>query len=705
MARQRRTDEEHDARHAQEQAELRQRRAAIGREIGPLPPVEDPDRRQRADDSLRFFLESYFPGTFALEWSPDHLEVIEQTERVIRDGGQMALAMPRGSGKSSISIRAAIWALLTGRRRFVVLIAAEAVLAQQLLVSINRELEGNELLRGDYPEVCYPLYRLGPNSKYQKQDTQLLDGANTSAQIKADRITLPTVSGSLASGATVKTLGLTGSIRGQVVTTLTGETIRPDLVLVDDPQTRESAGSRTQVEQRLKLLNSDVLELAGPGRKIACVTLVTVVEADDLADQILDREHHPAWCGKKYQALKSLPSDLPGWDEYAARRQESLRVHGDNRLGNQFYLENRPRLDAGAVAGWEARFNADEQSAIQSAMNVRIDRPEAFASEYQNDPRLAERPGERKEYTPAEVVRRTSGIARGIVPSDCTRLTAFIDLGGAVHWWGVVAWNEHFGGSVIDYGPWPRQPRLSFTAATAHPSFKTLYPKHTEEQRVYAGLQALTPEVVDKAYRGQTGLVEYRVERCLIDAGKWPDVVHKFITASKLGAVLMASKGFGRSETQAGVNKWAMRTGEVRGPHWRITAGTTGRGRQCQFDPDHWKTFVFDALTVPPGGKSDLTLYGDNPNAHTLLADHLAAEVATRKELKGDTFDKWEKPKAHVDNHYLDVLTGCAVAASVLGLRSTPFGIPHKPAAPTKPKPIPLPHERKQITPKRMQLR
>jgi len=223
MARQRQFTADGQAlRHADQQSRYRESQNRL-RDIGPLPPVEDPARRQQDDDSLRFFLESYFPGTFGLARSPDHLEVIEQTERVIKDGGQMALAMPRGSGKSSISINAAIWVLLTGRRRFVVLVAAAAGLANQLLVSISRELEGNELLRADYPEVCYPLHRLGPDATYQKQAAQLLNGQRTCVQIKADRITLPTVAGSLASGATVKTRGLTGRTRGQVVTTAAGQ--------------------------------------------------------------------------------------------------------------------------------------------------------------------------------------------------------------------------------------------------------------------------------------------------------------------------------------------------------------------------------------------------------------------------------------------------------------------------------------------------
>ncbi len=92
----------------------------------PGPEVEDPKRRARAEKSLRFFAESYFPGACHWNWSKDHLKAIESTERAIRDRLLFALAMPRGSGKSTLFRIAALWAILTGQCRFVCLIAATA---------------------------------------------------------------------------------------------------------------------------------------------------------------------------------------------------------------------------------------------------------------------------------------------------------------------------------------------------------------------------------------------------------------------------------------------------------------------------------------------------------------------------------------------------------------------------------------------------
>src|SRR5687768_15613475 len=83
------------------QAEISRARSADGRDIGGIPPVVDPDRKGACRDSLQLFCETYLTETFPLAWSDDHLKVIARMEEVILRGGLFALAMPRGSGKTS----------------------------------------------------------------------------------------------------------------------------------------------------------------------------------------------------------------------------------------------------------------------------------------------------------------------------------------------------------------------------------------------------------------------------------------------------------------------------------------------------------------------------------------------------------------------------------------------------------------------------
>ena len=53
---------------------------------------------------------------------------------------------------------------------------------------------------------------------------------------------------------------------------------------------------------------------------------------------------------------------------------------------------------------------------------------------------------------------------------------------------------------------------------------------------------------------------------------------------------------------------------------------------------------------------------------HRLFADHVTAEYRVRTEGRGRKVDEWKLPPAKPDNHWLDCLVGCAVAASMLGV-------------------------------------
>lgn len=247
------------------QAKISRDRSQSGRDIGPLPEVEDKARREHCRLSLRAFCETYLAGKFQLAFSRDHLTVIQRLERCVLEGGRFALAMPRGSGKTTLAQAAATWAILYAHRSFVVVIGATETHAIEMLDEIKIELEVNELLAADFPAVCYPVRMLEGISN--RANGQTLDGERTRIGWTNNELVLPTVAAEPTSGTVLRVAGLTGRIRGMKSTTADGRSIRPDLVIVDDPQTDESAHSPTQNAQREKILKGAVLGLAGPKKK------------------------------------------------------------------------------------------------------------------------------------------------------------------------------------------------------------------------------------------------------------------------------------------------------------------------------------------------------------------------------------------------------------------------------------------------------
>ncbi|MGD9855841.1 MAG: terminase gpA endonuclease subunit [Planctomycetaceae bacterium] len=89
--------------------------------------------------------------------------------------------------------------------------------------------------------------------------------------------------------------------------------------------------------------------------------------------------------------------------------------------------------------------------------------------------------------------------------------------------------------------------------------------------------------------------------------------------------------------------------------------------RHVSFDTNFWKSFVFARFAVAIGDKGALALFGQKPEPHRLFAEHLVAEYRVRTEGRGRTVDEWKPRPGQPDNHWLDCLVGCAVAASILG--------------------------------------
>jgi phage terminase large subunit GpA-like protein len=207
-----------------------------------------------------------------------------------------------------------------------------------------------------------------------------------------------------------------------------------------------------------------------------------------------------------------------------------------------------------------------------------------------------------------------------------------------------------------------------FSADDMKPGLAEFYPALSQEQRLYRGLEELTAEVLGrKYYREQSG-DELTIERCLIDAGWLPQVVYQFVRASTRAGVIYPSKGIGRTLNARGVSEWKMRPGERRGYHWRLTQSETGKGRMVQFDPDAWKSFLFERFTTPIGGGGTMRMFGKSAAMHEMLSEHCTAEISAPVTLRGSTFDKWHVKHHRPDNHWLDCIVGCCLAASVQGL-------------------------------------
>ena len=640
--------------------------SAIGRDIGDIPEVVDPKRKARAHEDFRFFCETYFPETFCLPWSDDHLKVISKIETAVLRGGLFAMAMPRGSGKTTLAETACIWAMLTGAREFVCLIGSDAGHARNMLESIKVEFETNEHLLEDYPEAVYPIHAL--ERIHNRAKGQLCNGKHTRIVWTADEIVLPTIPDSAASGAIIRVAGIESRIRGMKYKRADGRALRPSLVVLDDPQTDESARSEQQVRTRMETLNGAILNLAGPGQKISGIMPCTVIRPGDMADQILDRDKHPAWQGQRTKLIYSFPTNEKLWEQYAQIRADSFRNDGDGSEATEFYREHRTKMDAGAVIAWPERHNSDELSALQHVMNLKLQDERAFWAEYQNEP-IPETEGDGEQITAEQIAAKTNGHQRRVIPIGASHLTMFIDVQGKALFHTVAAWEDDFTGYVVDYGVYPHQNRPFFTLRDLQKTLGHAAPGAGLEGSIYAGLEKLTEQYLTRRWRRDDG-AEIRIERCLIDAnwGQSTDVVYQFCRQSPHSAIVMPSHGRYVGASSVPFSEYKRKRGERVGHHWRIP-NTQGRRqvRHVLIDTNYWKSFIHSRLAVSMGDPGCLSLFGRNPSEHQLLAEHITSEYRVKTEARGRTVDEWKLRAGAPDNHWLDCLVGCAAAASVQG--------------------------------------
>lgn len=662
-----------------ERANRREREASESvRDIGELPAVVNPARREACRNDLALFLKTYFPGTFRFPFSADHLSVIAKTQKVIVEGGLHAVAMPRGFGKTSISEGAALWAILFGYRFYVVVIGATSEASTDIMEAIKEEVETNELLLEDFPEAIFPMQAL--DGEPRRCLGQTYKGTKTRTQWGQKRLKFPTMPGSASSGAMIRVAGITGQVRGKrgkVLREGGAETFRPDLVLLDDVQTESSALSDVKCRTRERIISGSVLGLAGRGKKIAALMLCTVIKAGDVSDRHLDHKIHPEWNGSRHKMLYKFPSNMKLWEEYKEIRLSfNPSTPGEKEEAEQrateFYIDHQAEMDAGAIVAWEHGYLPDEVSALQSAMNLWITNPRAFAAEAQNDP-LPEEDACAAPLTALEIAAKLNGLPRRHVPLTATRVTAAIDVQKGLLFWIVVAWEENFTGYIIDYGSFPEQGRVYFTKADAGQTIAKATKVPGFEGQIYAGLVAVCEKILGKDYpRGDGG--KTRVERCLIDAnyGDSTNVVYQFCLQSQFAALLTPQHGKGIGASGRSMSAYPKKTGERHDPNgmWILTQAPQRREvKYALTDTNAWKSFIYKRFAVAMGSPGCLSLWGKDATVHSMFADHITAEHPVDEESKttGRKIDVW-KAIVGRDNDFFDCLVYASAAASIQGV-------------------------------------
>jgi hypothetical protein len=617
-----------DEKRARKLAQVQKHRARA-REVE-IGECVDPERRESCRLDLHRFARTYFSGRgpgypddpdplLYLPMGSFHLDLCQSIQERVLYGGLAAEVDPRGYGKDTLGcVVAVLWATLYGHAGFAAVAGYEAETSAARINSIKSQLETNPLLQEDFPEVIDCVRHLDRSP--HRARSQMFRGEPTGMEWKK-HIVFPRIPGSVSSGAIIAPASVRASIRGFNI-----DGKRPDLVVITDPQTDDTARSTDQTKHILRKINKDFGGLGGRGRKFTCIILATIICHGDVAHQLVDREKNPQWNGVFRRALATPPEREDLWEKYLELRAEGSK--GDDQTGRgatAFYLENREEMDRGVTVLWEENYERErmpdgtqkEYSNLQWIYNFIYEfGRDSFQTELQNDPPNKEEEGD-DGLGEADITTRLSGFARGIVPDGAMIVTRFIDLGASVCWDCVVATDVEMSRLYV----------LRYNAYATHLSKAVTMTQGTKEQE---GIPAMERRIFDlltvMAEEEEIGLVAdpdgraVRVDMTLVDGG-WLDEVVKDFVRSK-GPKYRLAKGLGMKRGQG---TWGAAAGaHRRGDNW--FAKRLATHEVYSVNTDHWKSFVRERILQGTETHGALLLYGDDPMEHKRFAQHLLAE-------------------------------------------------------------------------------
>jgi hypothetical protein len=625
--------------------ELRKKSAAIHRKA-----PEDLARRQKLERNpaewLRFYLAEVYPEAF----SEVHLRMIESACRVIESGGGICVAAPRGFGKTSVLWGVALWGVLSGACRFPVVAGWSEVAARRLLRRWLSVLSTNQKIIADYPDICIPFTESLSSVQLRTQywaDTGEKVGAEV--HLMENMIVLPNSIGAIGAAS------VCGNARGLFATLVNGTTIRPDVLLLDDPQDRETAMSAVQTRKVIEKIESDLFNLAGPNRRLAIMAAVTVIAPGDVAEYFLQHQDFeaircaqvvewPAGFWDKQSETRRL------WEQWNIERLEGLTAHDGGERAKKFYIQHKEKMIAGMKVAWEEKYDSKRDvDAYFSAMwdYYRLGH-DVFFAERQNAP--VQKILSVYELTPEIVATHTTQHQRYTIPEAVKIIVAGVDINYyGLHY--VVAGfaNDHTAW-ILDYGRIDRNGYDIVDANTPESEAKkNIFQALVQCGQLFSGMQL-----------NQNGVMK-KIQTWLIDAGYMPDVVRRYVesTARPSGIQIYSARGMASEKYRPNPRNC------IGTPREQChMAETTVAGRHIVFNACYWREISQRAWLGAVESPGSVNLFAGR---HAEFAEHVTREKLVEK-LQGEhgTYWRWHTQPGRHD--WGDALTMCYVASAWMGI-------------------------------------
>jgi len=306
------------------------------------------ERKRRAEGDFEFFARTYFPHYFECASSDLHRYFAERypamifRAKEIGEGDKEADAAPRGNAKSTwTTLFLPMWCIASRHRHYIMPVSETAAQAESFLSFIKVELETNERLKQDFPEICGegPVWRA------------LMIVTRNGVKVHA-------------AGAGQKLRGFRHGSK------------RPDLVICDDLENDEAVQSPDQRKKLESWFFKALMKIGQPDTVF--IVVGTVLHYSSLLSDLLAK---PGWKGRKFKSVIAW-SDSRLWDRWRQIFADiSIGKEAAEAEADAFFEANREAMLQGTEVLWP------EREPYYYLMKMRVSEGEAnFDSEKQNEP-------------------------------------------------------------------------------------------------------------------------------------------------------------------------------------------------------------------------------------------------------------------------------------------------------------------------------
>jgi len=617
----------------------------------------DMKRRKRLEKNPVAWLRWYGREAFTRRFDRPHKEMIHAGVYACETGGRLVVGAERGTGKSSVFDWLGLYFALTGKRLFPVILPWDSSMMAETFGVWKAALCDNDRLLDDYPEFCRPFEKAEGTpqrlaAQHWKGGPFDGDACGARLQVGAGRIIFPNCRGGIGGKS------INGSPRGLKLPLSDGRILRPDLILIDEPQDDQVAISKDLVGKTARKINGAVAGMGQAGESIPMLMVGNFIASNDVMDTYA---HDPNWRCIRVACVERWPI---GWADkgpiYKLWEQWWMlfREHADGRKqAAALYRKNKDKMRKGMKISAPNAYRKHitrQLTDVYAAVMRRYwqDGHEAFMAERQQVP-VSVADNAQLKVTSEIIIARAIGPKRGVSPEGTIKIVVGADINpgisgrlGARITWVATAFQMYQSSCVIGYGihklDMPKNPTPSQQVSS-----------------VYAGLNAV---------RMQLG--PWGCETLIYDARGW---YNKGVTRGQAlryahvplaGTNIRAIPAEGWSSlSYRPTHKTAIR--QLEGCHVsrdRIEQATV---EWVAWDADWFNLMVLKGWLATPGAPGGCIMYSGDHDSE------FVAQVTTRSfmgmvQKHNDVSYDWARAVGNDD--YGDCLAMCRVGAAYGGI-------------------------------------